>query len=66
MNNCKKLFKVGKNLSKGVFSLVLFTCGFVSAASVAPLYFENVGSSAMDNPETQQQYWESLMKYKLW
>ena len=66
MNNCKKLFKVGKNLSKGVFSLILFTCGFVSAASVAPLYFENVGSSAMDNPETQQQYWESLMKYKLW
>ena len=60
MNNCKKLFKVGKNLSKGVFSLVLFTCGFVSAASVAPFYFDGVDG------DKQQDNWEYLMKYKMW
>ena len=40
--------------------------GVAFAAKVAPLYFESLGSSATENATTQQEYWEGLMKYKLW
>ncbi|WP_298767833.1 cadherin repeat domain-containing protein [uncultured Fibrobacter sp.] len=50
----------------GMTVLLLGLSGGAFAASVAPLYFESLGSSVADNPEDQQQYWEDLMKYKLW
>ena len=45
---------------------VLGLFGVSFGAKVAPLYFDTLGNSASDNPELQQQYWEDLMKYKLW
>ena len=48
----------------GVAVLGLFGGAF--AAKVAPLYFESLGNSAAENADSQQEYWEGLMKYKLW
>ena len=48
----------------GVAVLGLFGGAF--AAKVAPLYFENIGNTTPEDSATQQQYWEDLMKYKLW
>ena len=45
---------------------VLGLFGGAFGAKVAPLYFESLGSSATVNADDQQQYWEDLMKYKLW
>jgi hypothetical protein len=45
---------------------VLGLFGVSFGAKVAPLYFESLGSSATVNADDQQQYWEDLMKYKLW
>ena len=45
---------------------VLGLFGGAFAAKVAPLYFESLGNSAAENADSQQEYWEGLMKYKLW
>ena len=45
---------------------VLGLFGGAFAAKVAPLYFESLGASASENADSQQEYWEGLMKYKLW
>ncbi|MBR2059301.1 MAG: cadherin repeat domain-containing protein [Fibrobacter sp.] len=45
---------------------VLGLFGGAFGAKVAPLYFESLGNSAAENADSQQEYWEGLMKYKLW
>ncbi len=45
---------------------VLGLFGGAFAAKVAPLYFESLGASASENADSQQEYWDGLMKYKLW
>ena len=45
---------------------VLGLFGGAFGAKVAPLYFENLGNSAAENATSQQEYWDGLMKYKLW
>ena len=47
-------------------ALVVGAVGMVHAATVAPFYFESLGASSSVQPGKQQEYWESLMKYKLW
>ena len=47
-------------------ALVVGAMGMVHAATVAPFYFESLGASSSEQPGKQQDYWESLMKYKLW
>ena len=45
---------------------VLGLFGGAFGAKVAPLYFENLGNETAEDSAAQQQYWEDLMKYKLW
>ncbi len=45
---------------------VLGLFGGAFGAKVAPLYFESLGNSAAENADSQQEYWDGLMKYKLW
>lgn len=49
-----------------LFLLIAFGVSAASAADVSPMYFESVGASSDENHDTQQQYWEDLMKYKIW
>ncbi len=55
-------------LKKNLLGLALVVGAACSsfAATVAPLYFESLGSSFDENSDEQQVYWERLMKYKLW
>ena len=57
-----------EGLKKTVYLVVplLGLFGVSFGAKVAPLYFESLGNSAGENATTQQEYWEGLMKYKLW
>ena len=57
-----------EGLKKTVYLAVLLSSlfGVAFAAKVAPLYFESLGSSAGENADSQQEYWDGLMKYKLW
>ena len=57
-----------EGLKKTVYLVVpiLGLFGVSFGAKVAPLYFESLGSSATVNADDQQQFWEDLMKYKLW
>ncbi|MCQ2105339.1 MAG: cadherin domain-containing protein [Fibrobacter sp.] len=54
--------KILKNYISRTFLplMTLLFAGSAFAADVAPLYFEGV------DEDSQQQYWEDLMKYKLW
>ena len=53
-------FEIGLVKKFALALAVVVSAGDVLAASVAPLYFEGVDEGA------QQDYWENLMKYKLW
>ncbi len=57
-----------EGLKKTVCLAVLLSSlfGVAFAAKVAPLYFESLGTSAGENADAQQEYWDGLMKYKLW
>ena len=53
MKKMEQIIKIGS-------VLCLFFAASSFAASLAPLYFDGVAEA------DQQQYWDDLMKYKLW
>ncbi|MCQ2103564.1 MAG: hypothetical protein MJY98_10120 [Fibrobacter sp.] len=61
-----------RSLNRSFLGLIVLAVSFlltptrVFAADVSPLYFESVGASSDVDHETQQKYWEDLMKYKIW
>ena len=49
-----------------VVGLLLSLVGVAYSATIAPLYFENLANTTVEDSVAQQNRWEALMKFKLW
>ena len=49
-----------------VVGLLLSLVGVAYSATIAPLYFENLENTTVEDSVAQQNRWEALMKFKLW